>query len=513
LPILKLIRLNKKTASLLTLFQVVGLVWPTLFLIVILSIISFISHPLLWVVSLLSFGFFLKRLVCNLFVPLVSMQNALYDLNQGVPGVRMGYGGVLDSMTKDIDSLIEELADLYNDMDSRVGRQTRRLAEKTASLKIPYDAANSINQARSLDELLVRFLQMLKVMVNGRSATVRILSATGEMRIVACIGIDGEVVRAHEILPVYLCPCGVSLTPGDILCERDPAVCSSVHGRPMYGPDEIEVIEVPMPYHEELMGSYHIYAPRVGPSAKEEERSLLKAIGRHLGVAVAKHRSDIEARRFMMVQERTALAHELHDSLAQTLASLRFQVRMLSETLEQEDTCLQAKGEIQRIVGSVDEANDELRALLTSFRVPDIDKGLVSALEQLSVHFRKQTGLVMLLQIKCHRLDLTASEEVQLLRIVQECLANIRKHARAHTVRILLRCSMQGGYSLLVEDDGVGFEYQGSREQAGEHIGLAILQERAQRLGGQVRIESEPGDGTRVELNFIPKRILLDATE
>ena len=91
-----------------------------------------------------------------------------------------------------------------------------------------------------------------------------------------------------------------------------------------------------------------------------------------------------------------------------------------------------------------------------------------------------------------------------MLRIVQECLANIRKHARAHTVRILLTCSKAGEYMLLVEDDGVGFVNANPDGKPGEHIGLSIMEERARRLGGQLRIESEPGEGTRVELTYNP---------
>jgi two-component system nitrate/nitrite sensor histidine kinase NarX len=95
---------------------------------------------------------------------------------------------------------------------------------------------------------------------------------------------------------------------------------------------------------------------------------------------------------------------------------------------------------------------------------------------------------------------------LQTLRIIQEALANIRKHAQAHTVRILLRCQGQGDYLLLVEDDGVGFEGPAPQGKPGEHIGLSIMEERARRVGGSLSIESEPGEGTRVELVLRSKR-------
>lgn len=100
-----------------------------------------------------------------------------------------------------------------------------------------------------------------------------------------------------------------------------------------------------------------------------------------------------------------------------------------------------------------------------------------------------------------------------MLRIVQEALANIRKHADAHTVRILLRCRVPGQYTLLVEDDGQGFASPKRNGHPGEHIGLSIMQERARRLGGELRVESEPGEGTRVELRFRPGSRLRDVPE
>jgi len=70
---------------------------------------------------------------------------------------------------------------------------------------------------------------------------------------------------------------------------------------------------------------------------------------------------------------------------------------------------------------------------------------------------------------------------------------------------VLLTCRSDGTYILLIEDDGVGFEDQSKSGPPGEHIGLSIMEERARRLGGTLRIESDPGEGARVELSYKPK--------
>jgi len=326
----------------------------------------------------------------------------------------------------------------------------------------------------------------------------------GKMRLVGSLGQDDLLQTEKEQLPVPLCECGKALSSGDVLCSHDAKACSVANRRRMYGEDEMEMLSIPLKHHGLVLGIYRIYVKRPGLAGHDELMELLSMIGSHLGIAIAKHRSDEEARRLSIIEERTALAHELHDSLAQTLASLRFQVRMLDETLEQERDKSEARRELLRIRNGLDEAHTELRELLNSFRAPIDERGLQPALEKLVQGFRQETKIPTFFQSSCRQVSLGASEEMQLVRIVQECLANIRKHAQAHTVRVLLTCKPDGEYLLLVEDDGVGFDQVRPNGSPGEHIGLSIMEERARRLGALIKIESEPEEGTRVELTYNP---------
>ena len=220
-------------------------------------------------------------------------------------------------------------------------------------------------------------------------------------------------------------------------------------------------------------------------------------------MAVAKQSSDIEARRLSLVDERTALAHELHDSLAQTLASLRFQVRLLQDEIKKGNPEAIAD-DMLRLKGGIDEAHDELRELLHSFRAPVDQKGLANALETMAKAFEKDTGVKTFFQKEWTDPKLSPSEEVQIMRIAQEALANIRKHAKPNVVRMLLTYNKDKGLALLVEDDGVGFDSGNKEGKPGEHVGLTIMEERADRLGATLRIESESGEGTQVELHYQP---------
>ncbi|OOZ36917.1 histidine kinase [Solemya velesiana gill symbiont] len=444
------------------------------------------------------------RLRSQLLKLLVELEQSVADVCQGDPwsSLPLESVGVLGSVARDLDSLSGELIDLYEDMDNRVARQTRRLAQQTSAVNILYDVASSINQVDDMDSLLLRYLVVLKEIVHGKAATVQLATNQEQMRLVGSVGLDDVPMTEQEQLPVPLCQCGKALSSGDVLCEHDARECSVRNNRRMYSTQEMAVVEVPLAYHGDQLGLYRIYVKHTDLKGREDVQYLLDTIGNHLGIAIAKQRSDEEAHRLSIIQERTALAHELHDSLAQTLASLRFQVRMLEETQEQENAGHRSRSELDRIRNALDEAHNELRELLNNFRAPVDQRGLAPALEKLAQRFRQETGIPIFFQRSCRLINLGASEEMQILRIVQESLVNIRKHAQAHTVRVLLTCHGDNEYKILIEDDGVGFENASPRGNPGEHIGLSIMEERAHRLGGSLRIESEPGEGTRVELIY-----------
>ncbi len=235
------------------------------------------------------------RLRRQLLLPVATLEESVARISQGEPGSSgaLRNMGVLDAIAGDIGALNAELTDLYEDMDNRVARQTMRLAQKTASIKILYDVAAGINEADGMEELLLRFLRVLKEMVNGCAATVRLVMPDGTRRLVGSIGLDDDLVRDHDMTPVDLCLCGSVLSPGDVLCRDDARFCSRIYGRKMFASDEVEVVTVPLEHHDELLGIYTVFVDKPGVCGREDIMELLFSIGHHLGVAVAKHRSDM----------------------------------------------------------------------------------------------------------------------------------------------------------------------------------------------------------------------------
>ena len=222
--------------------------------------------------------------------------------------------------------------------------------------------------------------------------------------------------------------------------------------------------------------------------AADQEAQLLQQQSR-----LARH-SD----RLLRFEDRSAIANELHDSLAQSLASLKMQVRVLDDTLRQDNEVAIWK-EMENIQAGLDEANIELRELITYFRLPVDGNGVVSAIEKAVSRFRLTSSIEAVLQNHWPAVNLPVEYERQVLRIVQEGLANVRKHSGADMVRILLN-QAHDARRVLIEDDGVGMSL--TPDEMDNHFGLSIMQERAGSIGATLQLESEPGDGTRIILTL-----------
>lgn len=465
--------------------------------------VAYILHGLLLALGVVFIGGIYHLIKNNLLQPLSLLRQWADHVGAGELAARITVPehGDFQNLAADINKISDCLQGLSLDMEAQVRKQTEHIKHKTRSLEILYDVAASINSSRDLDDLLTRFLHTLKEVVHARAATVRLLTNDNRMRLVASIGLSDEVVSREQYMPSHQCLCGQAATGGVILSDDNVHKCDRLVGTPFFADGDVEMIAVPLQYRGRTLGVYNLFVDRAHRIGSDYDSELLVSIGRHLGMAIEKASVDEEANRLTIIEERTRIAHELHDSLAQTLASLRFQVRVLDETLHQGDeSALWA--ELERIENSLDEAYTELRGLIDHFRAPIDRRGLIPAIEKVVERFRNESKIQIFLQKEWNGPDLPEDMEIQVLRIVQEALCNVRKHSNAHTVRVLMRGQTDGQYRVLIEDDGTGMTSLPSSGAPGEHVGLSIMEERARRLGGKIRFESEPGEGTRIQLSF-----------
>lgn len=384
----------------------------------------------------------------------------------------------------------------------RLAHQARHIEQKKYYLSVLYDVASCINQSHNLEELLQRFLETLTTVVNAKAATVRLLDKDNNMRLVASIGLSDEVVEKEELLPAPSCLCGKALTDEKVMVNNDVRECGIIIGSSFFeDQDDIEMLAIPLQYRGKTLGIYNLFVHRKENDFLEGEHELLESIGQHLGMAIEQSGVEEDARTLSIIEERTRMAHELHDSLAQTLASLRFKVRLFDDSMNQGNEEV-IWHELEGLENTIDDAYAELRSLITDFRAPIDGKGVVRSVEKVTERFRQETDLDVFFYHNWDLENLLRESEIEVVRIVQEALANIKKHAKANSVRILMSSTTEGHCSVLVEDDGIGLsERRKPNSVTGEHIGMSIMNERAERINGEIMIESE-GDGTLVQLSF-----------
>lgn len=438
----------------------------------------------------------------SLLKPLANLKQWALNMRDGnlSAQISMPENGEFAGLARDINDLGESLRSLTREMDEKVHYQTRRLQQKSYSLEILYDVAASSNTARDVNELLVRYLETMANILDAHAATVRLISQDNHLMMIGSTSLD-PVDDKEVSVPIERCLCAQNYSDGVIICKNKRQLCGNLLYKSLpYGALTI-AIAIPLQYGNRTLGLYNLFVEDEDASKNEDIINILTNIGQHLSLAIEKARLDDDTRRLTIMQERTMLAHELHDSLAQTLASLRFRVSLLSKSLRT-NTLDNAMQEIDQLKNGLDEANSELRELVSHFRVRMDERGLIPATENLVERFKKECDIAVFFQNECQIVKLPPMVEVHVLHIIQECLTNIRKHSQAKNVRILVRCDEDGQFHVLIEDDGQGIQLRKQSAQPGEHVGLTIMEERAQRIGGSLSIESEPGEGTRIELDF-----------
>jgi two-component system nitrate/nitrite sensor histidine kinase NarX len=370
--------------------------------------------------------------------------------------------------------------------------------EKHHAQNILYDIAASINTCRDLKELLNRFCDAMYQALDTNNISIWLVTENNWLEYIASTGINPEVIEQRKKVKLTK-ELSATLVNNQILHNNE--LVTQLAAELMCDiKEDHKTYYIPLHYQDRTQGVIRIKVNILPYRNQKDFENLLITLAKHLSVAIEKARVDQESRRMIIMQERSLIANELHDSLAQTLASLRFQVRVLDQALQPTSEFKSISG-IEQVENSLDEAYTDLRELIAHCRTPINTQGLIPAVEKLISRFRKETGIHVLLQ-KSWNTDLPPNMEMHIFRIVQEAINNIRKHGEAHNVRLMFRCDDQGNHHVLVENDGVGFEMPETSDHPGKHLGLTIMRERAAHLGGKLRIESDPEEGTRIELSF-----------
>lgn len=241
-------------------------------------------------------------------------------------------------------------------------------------------------------------------------------------------------------------------------------------------------------------------------SFSDRERVLLGALADMAAIAVrTAHLHDSE-QQWLVLSERDRIARELHDSLAQVLGVLHLRLRSITAAIVPGASVEQLAPELDELAGIADEAYRDVREAILGLReTVHADAGLVGALREYLAKYSRQTGIAArLVQEAPGTTPLPPRSEVQLLRVVQEALTNVRKHAHATTA--LVRITLEGEDTVLsIEDDGVGFDPGQLASSLGGGFGMTTMRERVEQVGGRLDVHTAAGQGTRLIVRLGPE--------
>lgn len=409
-------------------------------------------------------------------------------------------GDELGELAQGFNDMASQLSHLYRDLEQRVEEKTQQLAQQNREISTLYEFSAYLSQAGDLEQRCRGFLARLIEYFSADGGTVRILDPRQKnLHLTVHQGLSLEFVKQEQCLHAGDCLCGEASEKGVMVLHdfRNLPQEFSLRCREE-GFTAIAIAQIVHAGHQ--LGSYtlHFQEPREFSS---DDRRLFNTLGQHLGVAIENQRLLARTRELAIAEERNLMAQGLHDSIAQGLNFLKLQVQMLEDSIARGKQD-EVKEVIKLIELGVRESYDDVRELLTNFRIKLDEGDIVDAIRASAERFKKQTGIAVSVQVLHQGPPLPPEHQLQILFIVQEALSNIRKHANADQVKIIL--DDQDDFNLTISDNGQGFDADGSKTNEEHHIGLKIMRERAVRLQASLSVVSKPLSGTSVSL-YLPK--------
>ncbi len=389
--------------------------------------------------------------------------------------------------------------------------QAAELERQAARLTALSEIACCLSGPLRLNEVLWHGAERVKHVLDADAVHVRLLNEESQsLHLETAVGAPVAFLTDEATLGMGECICGqVARSAQPLLVTglgSDPRVTRLTCQQHGY----CTVISVPLRSQHRVVGvlTAHSRASAWGDPA---DMQLLTAIGNQLGVAIenAQLYGDMEKRvqqltrrmeHMTIVQERERISREIHDGVAQALALLNLRIGMANNLLVA-GQYEQVRKELAEAAQVVDAANHDVREAITALRLTS-PKGaeFVSTLKEFVLDFGVRnnistelttlngTGTVMLAPLV----------EVQLMRIIQESLTNVRKHAHAQRAWVTLAKHRQQ-LRVTVQDDGHGFDMDAVlRGQNRKNFGITTMHERAESIGGTLDIATGLGWGTRV---------------
>lgn len=416
----------------------------------------------------------LYELQYSVVTPLEELVEATQRFRRGDFKARVNYRSPdeLGQLAMSFNAMAETIEESHRTLETQVQQKTLNLQQANAALELLYQSSRSLAtrlaNAEGLDELIRRFQKRLP-----------------GLRLSLCL--QGQLqAPAQQLLALH--------------GARNREVCASSNCASCQKHQQPHPITLSISNQGSELGELKAHFID-GHAPQAWETQLIQALANLIGTSLSLKRQREQDHRLLLLEERTIIARELHDSLAQALSYMKLQVSRMQTLMRRGEPVETLETVTAELREGLNNAYRQLRELLTTFRLQIHDAGLVPELKDTAQEFSRRGEFQVHLHVDSLAFELSASEQIHILQITREALSNCLRHAHAHNAWLQLR---QDGehVRLSIEDDGRGFS--GSYDLR-EHHGLNIMNERARSLRGQLQIVSREPQGTLVQMEFRPE--------
>jgi len=388
------------------------------------------------------------------------------------------------------------------------GLQTieERLTRQNRELLGLHRAAVDIHGDLALESVLTKVVDQACSLVDARYGAISVSDENGEIRAFVTSGLTpeerlgiGEPPRGRGLL-------GIPLREGQSIRLRNLHDDPRSAGFPENHPEMRSLLAVPILCKSNDRGNLYVTEKETAPEFSAEDEETLVRFATTAAIAIDNARLHQRLRDLAVAEERVRIAREMHDGLAQVLAYVNAKAQAVREFLGKGNR-EQAEAQLDQLAVAAREVLTDVREGILALRTQTgPDRGLGEAVDAFIRHWEDQCGIEGKIEYDPD-LHLSATVELQLLRIVQEALSNVRKHSGARHARVELK-RVDSTLNVEIEDDGAGFDPEAARHGDSPRFGLAIMRERAVSIGGTIGFDSSPGRGVlvRVEIPLVEQQ-------
>ncbi len=383
---------------------------------------------------------------------------------------------------------------IVDQMQQELEKQNRELE----SLRV---AGLDVTAELSLDTVLRKVVGQACNLIGARYGALSVYDESDLLQSFVTSGISDDERAQIGSPPVGKGLLAVVLKEGERLRLTDLRRDERSYGFPPHHPEMRSLLAVPVVCSGPRSGNLYLSEKDDGSEFTEDEEKTLARFATQAAIAIDNAYLHLQVHNLAVVEERLRIAREMHDGQAQVLAYVNTKAQAVKEFLRSGRTD-DASQQLEQLASAAREVYADVREGILGLRVASQSKdGFIATLRDHLELWKDQCGIRVALVVN-EEPSLRPDIELQLMRIIQEALANVRKHSGASHVRVEVR-TLNRGVKIVVKDDGVGFAPETLGRSQIPRFGLATMRERAEAIGATLRIQSEIDKGTRVEVEYL----------